>query len=36
MTVSDLILREGSLSADDRQNTFTQMMEIALETAITA
>ena len=36
MTVSDLVLRSGSLSADDRQNTFTQMMEIALETAITA
>jgi len=34
MTVSDLVLREGSLSADDRQSTFTQMMEIALETAI--
>lgn len=36
MTVSDLILKIGSLSAEDRQNTFTQMMEIALETAISA
>lgn len=34
MTVSDLVLREGVLSAEDRQNSFTQMMEIALETAI--
>ena len=36
MTVSDLILKNGSLSAEDRQNTFTQMMEVALETAISA
>ena len=34
MTVSDLVLREGSLPAEERQNSFTQMMEIALETAI--
>ncbi len=33
-TISDLPLTGESLSADDRQNTFTQMMEIALETAI--
>lgn len=32
-TVSDLILREGSLSAQERQNSFTQMMEIALAVA---
>lgn len=36
MTVSDLILTGESLPAEERQNTFTQMMEIALETAITA
>ncbi len=36
MTVSDLVLADGSLSADERQNTFTQMMEVALETAISA
>ena len=35
MTVSDLVLRDGILSAEERQNSFTQMMEIALETAIT-
>lgn len=33
-TVSDLPLTGESLDAIDRQNTFTQMMEIALETAI--
>ena len=33
MTVSDLVLREGSLSAEERQNSFTQMMEIALAVA---
>ncbi len=36
MTVSDLVLREGVLSAEERQNSFTQMMEIALETAISS
>lgn len=36
MTVSDLVLRAGSLSAEERQTSFTQMMEIALETAISA
>lgn len=33
-TISDLPLSGESLSAEERQNTFTQMMEIALETAI--
>ena len=33
MTVSDLVLREGSLSAEERQNSFTEMMEIALAVA---
>ncbi len=33
MTVSDLILAPGSLSAEERQNSFTQMMEIALAVA---
>lgn len=33
-TVSDLPLTGESLDATERQNTFTQMMEIALETAI--
>ena len=32
-TVSDLILRAGYLSAEERQTTFTQMMEIALAVA---
>lgn len=32
-TISDCPLRGESLSAEDRQTTFTQMMEIALETA---
>ena len=35
MTVSDHVIKGGSLSPEDRQNTFTQMMEIALEVAIT-
>lgn len=34
MTVSDLVLAPGSLSADERQNSFTQMMEIALAVAV--
>ena len=34
MTVSDHVIKGGSLSPEDRQNTFTQMMEIALEVAI--
>lgn len=33
-TVSDLPLKGEECSAEERQNTFTQMMEIALETAI--
>ena len=33
MTVSDLPLTGESLSADERQNSFTQMMEIALAVA---
>lgn len=34
LTVSDLVLRAGSLSATERQNSFTQMMEIALAVAV--
>lgn len=34
LTVSDLPLTGASLSADERQNSFTQMMEIALNTAV--
>jgi purine-nucleoside phosphorylase len=33
-TISDHVLTGESLDADARQNTFTDMMEIALETAI--
>ena len=34
-TISDHIYRpEDNLSAEDRQNSFTQMMEIALDTAV--
>jgi purine-nucleoside phosphorylase len=33
MTVSDLPLTGEGLSADERQNSFTQMMEIALAVA---
>ena len=36
MTVSDLVLSGESLPAQERQHSFTQMMEIALETAISA
>ena len=33
-TISDHIYRpEDNLSADERQNSFTQMMEVALDTA---
>ena len=32
-TVSDHILRDEATSAEERQNSFTQMMEIALEIA---
>ncbi len=34
VTVSDHILTKEKLSAEDRQNTFSQMMELALETAV--
>lgn len=33
-TISDHIYREEYLSAEDRQNSFTQMMEIALDVAV--
>ena len=33
-TVSDSLVTGESLSADDRQNSFTQMIKIALETAV--
>lgn len=33
-TISDHILKGESLSADERQTSFTQMMEIALKTAV--
>ena len=33
LTISDSLVTGESLSADDRQNTFTRMMEIALEIA---
>lgn len=36
MTISDLVLRAGSLPADERQNSFTEMMEIALAVAARA
>jgi purine-nucleoside phosphorylase len=34
MTVSDHILTGEATTADERQNSFTEMMEVALETAI--
>ena len=33
LTISDLVFTGEGLSAEDRQNSFTEMMEIALETA---
>lgn len=33
-TISDHIYRPEALSSEDRQNSFTQMMEIALDTAV--
>jgi len=33
-TISDHLYRTEALSADERQNSFTQMMEIALDTAV--
>jgi purine-nucleoside phosphorylase len=35
MTVSDHVLTHEATSADDRQTTFNEMVEIALETALT-
>lgn len=34
LTVSDHLLREEATSSDERQNTFNEMVEIALETAL--
>ncbi len=34
LTISDHLLTGKSLSADDRQNTFTDMMKLSLETAV--
>ena len=34
LTVSDTIIDEGKVSPEDRQKTFTDMMELALETAL--
>ena len=34
MTVSDQILRGEALSPAERQESFTQMMEVALKTAV--
>ena len=33
-TISDHLYREEYLSSEDRQNSFTQMMEIALDVAV--
>ena len=33
-TISDHLYRQEYLSSEDRQNSFTQMMEIALDTAV--
>ena len=33
-TVSDHVMRGEALSAEERQKSFTEMMEVALETAI--
>jgi purine-nucleoside phosphorylase len=33
LTISDHLFKEGELSAEERQNGFHQMMEIALELA---
>ena len=33
-TISDHIYRPEALSAEERQTSFTQMMEIALDTAV--
>jgi purine-nucleoside phosphorylase len=34
LTVSDHLVTGESLSSDDRQNSFTDMMKLSLETAI--
>lgn len=34
LTISDSFVKQGHLSADDRQKSFRQMMQLALETAI--
>jgi purine-nucleoside phosphorylase len=34
LTVSDTIIDEGKVSSEDRQKSFTDMMELALETAL--
>jgi len=34
LTISDLVFTGEGLTADERQNSFTEMMEIALETAL--
>ena len=34
LTVSDHIVRHEATSSDERQNTFNDMVEIALETAL--
>jgi purine-nucleoside phosphorylase len=33
LTISDHLFKEGELTAEERQNNFRQMMEIALNTA---
>ena len=33
LTISDLVFTGEGLTAEERQNSFTEMMEIALETA---
>ena len=33
-TISDHLYRGGELSPDERQNSLTQMIEIALDTAV--
>jgi purine-nucleoside phosphorylase len=35
-TVSDHLLTGEATTAEERQNSFTQMMEVALETAVAA
>ena len=35
LTISDAFYNKVALSAADRQNSFTQMMKLALESAVT-